>query len=147
MFKQREHRVPDQAHRRLVPGDDQQHDHAEELLLAQRVATLFDLKQSADEIVAGGGAPALEELTKVRDELVDRRAELLDVLWRQYWRDHRVRPAPEPVAIGDGYAEQLGDDCDRQWEGELVDEIHLAARLDRVDQLVGDLLDTRAQLL
>ena len=34
-----------------------------------------------------------------------------------------------------------------QREGEVVDELHAPARLDHLDQIVGDLLDARAELL
>ena len=53
----------------------------------------------------------------------------------------------EAILVGGRHAEELGDDGDRQGERVLGGEVHLAARLDGVEKLVGDRLDARAQLL
>src|SRR6266540_2476677 len=135
------------SHGRLVAGDDQQHDHAGELLFAQRVAPFLDLEQSTDQIVARGHAPTLEELAQVGDELVDNLDELRSILRCARRRDDLIRPAPKVVAVADRDAQQLGDHRDWKRKGELVDKLHLASRLDRINQLVRDLLDPRAQLL
>ena len=59
----------------------------------------------------------------------------------------RVRPLAELVAVGRRDAEQLRDHRDRQRERERRHELHLAVGGDGVEQLVGDLLDPRPQLL
>jgi hypothetical protein len=65
MLEQVQDRVADQPDRRLVSRHDQQHDCAEELLLAERVALVPGGQESADEIVRGRGAPLREEVSQV----------------------------------------------------------------------------------
>ena len=62
MREQVEHRVADQADGRLVAGDDQEHDGAEQLVLAEGVALVSRRDQRADQIVPRLGAPLGEEL-------------------------------------------------------------------------------------
>ncbi len=126
-----------------MPRDDEEDDHAEELLLGEGVAAVLNLQERADEIVCGLRAPALEQLVQVGDELAHQRAELGERFGTQRGRHDSVRPAAEAVAIRERDAEQLRDHGDREREGIVVDEVHLAACLDRVDQLVGDLLHPR----
>ena len=80
MLQQVQDSVADQPDRRLVSGHDQQHDRAEELLLAERVALVPGGQESADEIVRGSGAPLREEVGQVADELAHLLEEPLHVL-------------------------------------------------------------------
>ena len=147
MLEQVQDRVADQPDRRLVSRDDQQHHGAEELLLAERVALVPGGQESADEIVRGSGAPLREEVGQVADELAHLLEEPLHVLRVERGRDDRVRPLLEAILIGRRHAEELRDHGDRQRERVVGRQIHRTARLDRVEQLVGDGLDPRPQLL
>ncbi len=131
MREQREDRVRDQAHGRLVPRDDQQDHHAEELVLLQAVALLLGLEEGAHEVVARVGAALLEELGEVGEELLRVPEEQLDRVLSQRGADEGVRPDAEAVSILGRDAEQLGDDDDREREREAVHEVRfrLAARL------------------
>ena len=104
-------------------------------------------EQGADEIVLRVGAPCREQVGEVLDELAHLAEEALQRLRPDRRRDDRVRPLLEAVLVGVRDAEQLRDHRDRERERVLGREVHRAARLDRVDQLVRDLLDPRAQLL
>ena len=145
VHEQRERRVPDQADRRLVSRDDQERDHAAELLLGERVAAVLDCHERADEILAGRAPTLGEEREQVLDEGGQRGVGPLCLGRRERRAHHRGRPLAKALAVGNGNAEQLGDHRDRQREGELRDEVHLAGGRDAVDQLVGDLLDPRPQ--
>ena len=147
LLEQVHDRVPDQADRRLVPGHDQQHDRAEQLLLRQRVLRVARRQERADEIVARLGAPCGEEVGQVGDELAHLREELLQLVVLEHGGDDRVRPVLEAIVVGRRHAEHLGDHSDREREGVLGREVHLAPGLDRVEELVGDRLDPRPQLL
>ena len=61
--------------------------------------------------------------------------------------DHDVGPGGEVVTVLGGHAEQLADDEHRQQERVLGEEVDAARPRQRVDQLVGDLADPRAQRL
>ena len=58
--------VADQTDGRLVPGDDQQDDHPEDLLLGKGVALVSGGEQRADEVIGGCGPPCREELARDR---------------------------------------------------------------------------------
>ena len=139
--------IGDQAHRRLVTRDDEEHDHAVELVLGESVASVLGEDERADEVVGGLGASLREQIVEVRDELVPAALGDLPVLRRQRRHDDVARPRAEPLSILDRDAEQLRDDGDGERESEVVDELHAPALLDQVDQIVGDLLDARAELL
>ena len=147
MGKEVEHRVADQADGRLVAGDDEEHDGAEQLVLAEGVALVSGTDEGADQIVPRLGAAFGEEILQVRHELGHLLEEALQRLRLEHGRDDRVRPGPEPFLIGGRHAEELGDDGNRQRKRVLRREVHLTARLDGVEQLVGDRLDARPQLL
>ncbi|MFD7487190.1 hypothetical protein [Streptomyces mirabilis] len=55
------------------------------------------------------------------------------------------RPAADVQVVLLGDVEEFGDDRGRQWCVEHLDEVGLARRRQRVDQVVGDLLDARRQ--
>ena len=82
MREQVDDRVADQADRRLVPGHDQEHDRAEDLLLGECVVLVPGGEQGADEIVLRIGAPRREQVGEVLDELAHQAEEAL----------HRLRP-------------------------------------------------------
>ena len=129
------------------PATTEERDHARELRFVERVAALLDGDERADQILAALPAPLFEERAQIVDELLHQLAEACDVVRRERRCHDRVRPRAEAVAVGGGHAEELGDHGDRERKREFLDETHLAARLDPVDQLVGDLLDAWAQPL
>ena len=102
MREQSEHGVPDQAHGRLVARDDQERDHARQLLLGQRVAAVLDRDERADEVLAGLLPPLVEESEQVVDEGGQQGVGPVRLVGRQRRPDHRGRPLPEPVAVGNG---------------------------------------------
>jgi hypothetical protein len=82
-----------------VAGDDQQHDHAEELGLAQGVAALLGLEQCARQVVAGFCAPLCEQIAQVRNECVEELPEARQPFGVERRCDDRSRPFPEAVAV------------------------------------------------
>ena len=147
LAEEREHGVRDEAHRRLVSGDDEEHRHAVQLVLAQALAMLLRLHERAHEVVGRLGAPLREEHVEVGDELVGMPQELLAQLVRHRREQKAVRPYAEAISILGRDAEQLGDHRDRKREREVVHELHAAFGSDSVDEVVGDLLDPRSQAL
>ena len=147
MCQQVDDGVADQADRRLVAGDDQEYDRAEQLRLRERVLVVAGGQERADQIVARLCPPGGEESRQVRDEIAHLRGEPLELIVVEHGRDDRVRPLLEASVVAVRYSQHLGDHRDREREGVLGGEIHLPARLHSVQQLVGDRLDPRAQLL
>ena len=70
-----------------MPGDDEEHDHAVELVLGQVVACVLRLHERADEVVRRLCAPLREEVVEVGDELVRAAGGELLELRRQGRRD------------------------------------------------------------
>ena len=57
----------------------------------------------------------------------------------------RAHPVAEHRLVGVVGAHHLGQHVDRKWKRDVLDQIHRAASLDRVEQVVDDLLDPRLQ--
>ena len=95
----------------------------------------------------GSARRAAKRSGQVGDELAHLVEEPLQRLVVERRCDDRVRPLLEAGVVGTRHAEHLCDHRDRQRERVVGGEVHLAARLDGVEQLVGDRLDPRAQLL
>ena len=68
MLQQGKRPVPDQVHRRLVPGDEQEERRAEQLLLTEPVAVLLGLDEGRQEVVAQRPAPPLDEVAEILEE-------------------------------------------------------------------------------
>jgi hypothetical protein len=148
VLKQGEYAVADKVDGGLVPRDQEQEDHAEQLVLRELVTRLLRPHQRAHQVVSGVRALLLEEGVQVVSEGLHVRDEhLLQVFLGGIARDSGVGPLAEGVPVFCGHAEQLGYDGDRQGEGVVVDQVHLAPVLDRVQQPVGYRLHARAHSL
>ena len=55
--QQREHGRADEAPRRLVPGDEQQHAQPDQLVLGQRAAGVVHADERRDQVAARGAPP------------------------------------------------------------------------------------------
>ena len=85
MVEEGEGAVADQVHGRLVPGDQEQEDHCDELVFVEPLPRLFRRHESAHEVVAPHRAPQPDEPPDVTQE-------------RQGARDRAELPQPEGVA-------------------------------------------------
>ena len=169
--RQREHAARQRVARRLVAGDEQQHEEREQVVgaeteaavgerallhaVVQRVLVERDLarvgrrQQHRDEVVLRVRAALLEQPDEVRDVLAPRLARrgLARVVGvGALAGHHRVRPVREALALVDREAEHLRDHDQRQRLGDVVDEVALAARRDVVDELARELADVVHQL-
>ncbi len=88
----------------FVAGDDEEDDHAVQLVLREMVAFVLSSHESAHQVVRRCGASAREERVEIGDELVGVSRELLDELRRHRRKHERVRPFPEPRLVLDGDA-------------------------------------------
>ena len=98
--EQADDRVPDQADGRLVAGDDQEHDRAEQLRFRERVLLVPRGQERADEVVLRVGAAGGEELRQVGDELAHLGGDPLHLVVPERGRDDRVRPLLEAGVVG-----------------------------------------------
>ncbi|WUL66708.1 hypothetical protein OG943_44625 [Amycolatopsis sp. NBC_00345] len=95
--------------------------------------------------------PGEQQQQAVRDDLV-----LVDLAVPLGLDEHRQQVVPglappvghqhpQPLTVGDGHAEHLGDDGGGQRVGQVFDHVHLPGGRHSVEQLVGELADARAQ--
>ena len=141
----REQPVEERAHRvgrRLGAGDDQDAHHRDELGIGEAVAPLLGVHEAAHEVVAGVGAALLHLVEDVGAEVGVARGRLA----RVRRRDRLVGPLEELLAVGGGDAEQPEEDDGGHRPGELAHELGLTPSGERVDELVGDLVDPRRRL-
>ena len=148
--QQRLHSVPDQVRGGLVTRAQQQHRGRDHLFLGEGVVQVTGHHQPRQQVVAGLPLAQRDLARKVVAQL-DRGARgLVDPgLADRPVQEHRhlVGPALEEAAVLDGRAQKLTDHDHRQGRRELRHHVHAARDLGLVDQLVGDLLDARPQLL
>jgi hypothetical protein len=152
MTQQREHGVADQVGGRLVPRDQDQHAHREQLVRAQPIALDLGAHQRADQVLARPRAP-------LGDDAVEEDAHLRQTALRGGGRlgcedrgrlgegDQGLRPAQEVGSVATGDAEHFRDHGHRQGEGEVAHQVEVASLERAVQQRVRDLLDARQELL
>ena len=133
------------------PGDVQQDELLDELLCGEPVAFVLGRDHAGEQIVAGVRALPRDELVGEVPHRVARdedRAHLVGREDRVEALHDRAGPLAQlrPVAVVRD-AEHLRDDRERQREREVGDHVHLAgaARLDRVEVLVDELLHARRE--
>jgi hypothetical protein len=117
-----------------------------QLVHRQRLAVALGLDERGDEIVAGLGAALLElagEVVLGADLDFGLLERFLDGEAAVGARQHGVGPALERRVFRGVEPELLADDDPGQREGELPDELAFAVVDERVDQLIGDLVNAR----
>ncbi len=146
-----EQAVSDQIDGGLVAGAEQQDDVGGQFLVGELVAVFLGLHQLGGEIVAGIAAAQLEQLLEVHLRHHVAGVALRDLLRRER---HGIEQPPaiaravvEGLAMVLGDAEHVADDGDGQAEGEILDQVHVAALDHGIDGLVDDLLDPRPHVL
>ena len=147
----REKPIADQVYRRLVTGAEQQDDIGRQLLVRELVAVFLGLNQMRGEIVAGLAPAQLEQPLEILGH-----GQIVGILLFDFGFAERRQVEQTPASARTGKedlpvllrdAEHVADHGDRQPEGEIRDEIHMAARLYAVDDLIDDLLNARAHVL
>ena len=132
------HRPRDQVPRRLVAGHGEEQEEQLELELRELVAVDLDVGEHAHEVVGGVGLLLGEELGRVGEELDGRLAGVVLAVGvglelGVFLADHPVGPVEHVVTVGLGYAEEIGDDLERELGGDVGDEVGLALLDDGVD--------------
>jgi len=141
VLQQGQHGAAQQVHGALVTGDDQHHGRAHEFLLGQPAVLLVAYgDQGGQQVVLGAAAFVRDKISQQPVQTGQCRA----VLGRGH-PERMGRPAAEVQVVLLGDAEEFGDDRGGQWGVEHLDDVGLARRRQRVDQVVGDLLDARRQ--
>ncbi len=124
-----------------MPGDQQQHRGADDLLRAHLAAG----EHPADQVVLGLTPTLGDQLAEVVPQLL---AEGPGLLRLGVEVDHLRGPGLEELVIGVRHAEQLADHQRGHRQRERRDQVRGVARGQHVlDQPVHDLLDARAHLL
>ena len=154
---------------RLVAGDQEQHHEHDQLvvghLLFAAVQNLvlrvldFELReeafvlgthQDAHEIVLGGLAPILDDLTHVGGVLQEGGRRLrhdLRIVVVSVRGDQSIRPLVESLAILLMDSDHLRDDQEGERDRKIQDEVALALLHHRVDALLRDVAEDRLELL
>ena len=161
MLGERERAEADRLPRRLVPGHDQQRERVVEVLIGHRLALDLAVRDQAEHVVAGAGAPVGVELAADRAQLVGPRGAERLVAVLVALAGERVladvlgvgvdqQPVAEVDQVGQdllGQTEDVREHADRDRRRELVHEVELALRQDLVepvaDQLAQPLLVAR----
>src|SRR5260370_476423 len=102
MLEQRQRPVADEVDCRLMSGNEKEEDHRQELVLTQLVARLFDLDQSAHEIILGLRPARFYELADVTQKHHDARNGSHHSPARWVGLNDGMGPAMELVAVLDG---------------------------------------------
>ena len=140
----------DQVHGGLVAGDEQQRHLVAQLHRRQAVAVLLGGDQRRQQVVGRVRPLPRDDLVDVRVHrllAVDRRLDLLVGDDRVERLDDRSGPLGDLRLVGLGHPEHLGDHVERQREGQVGDDVTVAALGDRVEHLVDELLHPRSQRL
>ncbi len=150
MALQRQDRAARAVDRRLMAGIEQQDAGRDQLVLAQPLAHLVALDQSADQIRAGLGAPLGDHTAQIGAELdhggIGARllglggAGLVEL-------DDLARPVAHRLPVVRRHAQHLADHRDRQRLGELRDEIEAVTRRQTIEAVGDDRLHPVAQIL
>ena len=138
---QRPDTVSERVHGRLVAGVQEDDDGRHDLGIGEMLAVDTRLDERRHEIVAGREPPLADQLDHVVAEgggrgirphrLLFGRIELVHL-------HHRVRPVEEVAMPVAGHPEPPADEGDRVRLGEVVEEIHVAALDERVEELAGE---------
>ena len=135
-----QHAARDEVRGRLVPGEEDEHQGVDDLVVAQVRPVA---QQELGEVVAGRPAVLLHQGVEARRHRPrrPRRATVLRLVRgvlhvAEHEAPELVRPALELLALVPGQAEELGDDNGRQRVGEVGHEVHPPLRPERVQELV-----------
>ena len=150
--QQGEHAVADQVRRGLQAADHRDDAVGHHLLVGEPVAVHLGGQERADQPVARVAPLLADGVVEVGGEVLDgleHTAEQVGVVLEV--AEHLGegdRPVLELDVVLDRHAEQFGRHDGGQRLGEVGQHVHAAgaARLDVVDQAVGDVLDVRAKL-
>ncbi|MFC7108872.1 hypothetical protein ACFQQB_55835 [Nonomuraea rubra] len=124
-----------------MPGDQDADGHRDQLLVAEPVPVLLaHPHQPGQQVFSRGGPLGGDQVAHVADQPSGPGGEPL-----QIWCAEIGGPAAPGVTVLCGDAEQLADDLDGQRVGVPLDQVELRGQAGQ--QLVGDLLDARAQPL
>ena len=108
----------------LVPGDQQEEHHGEELLVTQRVAVLGGVQQVAGEVVGRIRSSFARQVVEIVHELHPGEHDLLFGVDAP--TQDRLGPCAEALLVGQRHSEHLGDDPHRDVAGVLLGGIDLA---------------------
>ena len=128
-----------------MPGDEQQREDVEQLLLVELVAVLLGGDEAGQQVVGGPPTAGGDELAEVVVELefglftADQLVGCLEEVGVDA-PGHLLGPPAEPALVLDGHADELADDHHGQGIGEAADQVELAAVAQR-RQLGHPLLD------
>src|SRR4029077_14974172 len=138
--------VADQVHRRLMTGAEQQDDIGGQFLSCEFIAVFLSLNEMRGEVVARLASAQLKQLAEIFGHCQVAGILFFDfglAKWRQVEQTSASARAGEedvPGLLGD--AEHVTDHGNRKPESEVRDEIHPAARLHAIDDLIDDFLNT-----
>ena len=147
-----EGRAADEVGRRVVPGQHEEEDHGDDLVVIEPVAVLAGLEQRRDHAVVGTGPALVGQAEQDGVELAGggdgpdgvggRAAAQAD--------DEALHQTVELVTVLVAHAEHGRDDREREGDGDLVDEVDrdagLGLALGVVEQAVDDALDLVLEL-
>ena len=147
----REKPIADQIYRRLVTGAEQQDDIGREFLVGELVAIFLRLNEMRGEIVAGLAAAQLKQPLEILGH-----GQIIGILlfdfglaeWCQVEQTSAsARASEEDVSALLRDAQHVADHGHRQPESKIRNEIHTAAGLYAIDNIIDDLLNARAHVL
>ena len=117
------HAMGDRVAGRLVAGHRQQDDEESEFVVGEFVALDVGLHQLGDQVVAGVGASVGGHLHGVHDQLDGGTDRVVGREFRIDVADHLVGPVEEFLALFLRHPHQSGNGLEREFAGDLFDEV------------------------
>ena len=130
----------------FLPSSEEQEDHRDQFVLAERLAVRFGIAQRGDQSVGQRSASRPRDAPKIADDAdhagngADDRADIGGVL-------QPAQPVLESIVILLRQAEHRADDRKRQVPAEFGHEIGLCPSLQPVEKPIGDFRDHRLHRL